>query len=126
VPVPEWVKAAPAKITLPEQVLLIVIGPVPYTGLACLSYESARRTFPYGNAIFAAYSGGPVPPGVNSTYGNGSVTLYLWEDLPAPYQASKSTLNNGGMDSPPAAPGRCTPARTRSAATFPPPARRRD
>ena len=145
-------------------------------GLACLSYESARKALPYGNAIKATYTGGPVPAGTGSKYGsgwtleimpyaentalqalyrpnldilstdpqvkrlretpvpayacpsdhpmqlgqpdspaeatgvnfwtgsyracagrgNGSVTWYLWEDLPPPYQSSHSTLNTGG------------------------------
>jgi len=40
-------------------------------GLSCLSYESAKRAFPYGNAIIAAYTGGAVPKGTNSKYGSG-------------------------------------------------------
>lgn len=145
-------------------------------GLACLSYESARRSLPYGNAIMVAYAAGPLPAGTGAKYGsgwtleimpysentalktlyrpnldmmstdpqvkqlretpvaayacpsdyamqigqpdspaeatgvnfwtgsyracagrgNGSVTWYLWEDLPPPYQSSQSTLNTGG------------------------------
>ena len=40
-------------------------------GLSCLSYESAKRAFPYGNAIIATYSGGAVPKGTNLKYGSG-------------------------------------------------------
>ena len=40
-------------------------------GLSCLSYESAKRAFPYGNAIISTYSGGAVPKGTNLKYGSG-------------------------------------------------------
>ena len=143
-------------------------------GLACLSYESAKRVYPYGNALILA-AANPVPKGTaassnlgsgwtlevmpysentqlkdlykpnlnieandpaikqlretpvpmyscptdypmqltvpsatwtnqywpgsyraNAGRGNGSVTWYLWEDLPPPYQTSTSTANSGG------------------------------